>query len=205
MQMLIRLVLGFMLTIVFVLDLEIGVNDPSDSLYAFLTSSEFDLLNNYVAPVPFNVISPNNSCTYVFNMYDSFGDGWNGASVDISVNGIISHSSIGSSFTTGSSSSYNLIVSDGDIISIPSGNWTSGSWDSEISWDIQDYNGTVIASGCHPSHFLVFIIHLQSQFHVLHQVLLMLILIGIIRLTVYFLIFPTLPLQDILEILEVYT
>ena len=51
-------------------------------------------------------------------MYDSFGDGWNGASVDISVNGIISHSSIGSSFTTGSSASYNLIVSNGDIISI---------------------------------------------------------------------------------------
>ena len=86
-------------------------------------------------------------------MYDSFGDGWNGASVDISVNGIISHSSVGSSFTTGSSSSYNLIVSNGDIISIPSGNWASGSWDSEISWDIQDYNGTVIASGCHPSSF----------------------------------------------------
>ncbi|GIR60405.1 MAG: hypothetical protein CM15mP65_29860 [Crocinitomicaceae bacterium] len=48
------------------LDLEIGVNDPSDSLYAYLTSSDFDLLNNYVAPVPFNVMSPNNSCTYVF-------------------------------------------------------------------------------------------------------------------------------------------
>ena len=23
-----------------------------------------------------------------------------------------------------------------------------------ISWDIQDYNGTVLASGCHPSAFL---------------------------------------------------
>ena len=135
------------------LDLEIGVNDPSDSLYAFLTSSDFDLLNNYVAPVPFSVNSSNNSCTYVFNMYDSFGDGWNGASVDISVNGIISHSSIGSSFTTGSSASHNLIVSNGDIISIPSGNWTSGSWDAEISWDIQDHNGTVLVSGCHPSSF----------------------------------------------------
>ena len=135
------------------LDLEIGVNDPSDSLYALLVSSDFDLLNTYVAPIPFNVLSPNNSCNYIFNMYDSFGDGWNGASVDISVNGIISHSNIGSSFTTGSSASHNLVVSNGDIISIPSGNWTSGSWDSEISWDIQDHNGTVIASGCHPSSF----------------------------------------------------
>ena len=86
-------------------------------------------------------------------MYDACDDGWNGASVDISINGVVTYSGIGSSFTSGSSDSFNLIVSSGDIISIPSGNWSSGTWDSEISWDIQDFNGTVIASGCHPSSF----------------------------------------------------
>ena len=136
------------------LDLEIGVNDPADSLYAFLSSTDFDLLTNYVAPTPFNVLSQNSTCSYIFNMYDSFGDGWNGASVDISVNGVVAHSNIGGSFATGSSASYSINVSNGDVITIPSSNWNSGSWDSEISWDIQDYNGTVLASGCHPSAFL---------------------------------------------------
>ena len=136
------------------LDLEIGVNDPADSLYAFLSSTDFDLLTNYVAPAPFNVLNQNTTCSYIFNMYDSFGDGWNGASVDISINGVVTYSGIGGSFTTGNSASYSINVSNGDVISIPSGNWTAGSWDSEISWDIQDYNGTVLASGCHPSAFL---------------------------------------------------
>ena len=31
-------------------DLEVGVNDPSDSVYLQLTSSNFDLLNSYVPP-----------------------------------------------------------------------------------------------------------------------------------------------------------
>ena len=28
-------------------------------------------------------------CTHTFNMYDSYGDGWNGASVNVLVNGSV--------------------------------------------------------------------------------------------------------------------
>ena len=28
-------------------------------------------------------------CTHTFNMYDSYGDGWNGNSVDVTVNGTV--------------------------------------------------------------------------------------------------------------------
>ena len=28
-------------------------------------------------------------CTHTLNMYDSFGDGWNGSSVDVTVNGTV--------------------------------------------------------------------------------------------------------------------
>ena len=130
--------------------IDIGI-DYEDSVFSSFSSNNFNLLLNYIQPDTFNVIDSNSACNYIFNMYDSFGDGWNGASVDISINGVVTYSGIGSSFTSGSSDSYNLIVSNGDIISIPSGNWTAGSWDSEVSWDIQDFSGIVIASGCHPS------------------------------------------------------
>ena len=90
-------------------------------------------------------------------MLDSFGDGWNGASVDISINGTVVYQGVGSSFTTGNTSAFTLNVSSGDIITIPSGNWTSGNFDSEIDWEILDNNGTVVATGCHPSYFLLFL------------------------------------------------
>ncbi|MDC0204861.1 hypothetical protein OAJ65_03615, partial [Flavobacteriales bacterium] len=82
-------------------------------------------------------------CTHTFNMYDSYGDGWNGASVNVLVNGsvVVSGATIG----WGSFASAAFSANNGDAISL--GNWVSGSWNSEISWDIKDGNGTVIASG----------------------------------------------------------
>ena len=76
-------------------------------------------------------------------MYDSWGDGWTGASVNVLVNGSVVVS--GATIPNGSFSSVNFSVNTGDIISL--GGWISGSWNSEISWDISDPNGTVLSSG----------------------------------------------------------
>jgi len=62
------------------------------------------------------------------SMYDSYGDGWNGASLTIYVNG--------SSFTSGtvnngSSSSFNFTAAVGDSVSIY---WVSGSYNYECSF-----------------------------------------------------------------------
>ncbi len=79
-----------------------------------------------------------------------YGDGWNGASVDVTVNGIIVVSA-----ATGIVGAQNnvpapcgseiFLASTGDAITLS--NWVSGSYDIEISWDIKDDNGTIIASG----------------------------------------------------------
>ena len=55
----------------------------------------------------------NTQCHYTIDMQDSFGDGWNGASVDVNVNGIPS-ASFG--FANGNSSTDSLFTLNGDIV-----------------------------------------------------------------------------------------
>jgi hypothetical protein len=83
------------------------------------------------------------SCTYpcadnvvVFNGYDSYGDGWNGATYDISSGGVVVASG-GSTFTTGASFT--------DTLCLPTGCYDvtvgGGTWDSEISFDFASLVG----------------------------------------------------------------
>jgi len=80
-------------------------------------------------------------CTHTFTGYDSWGDGWNGASVTVTVNavpvGVIA-------MTTGSQESITFQAADGDLIKL---DWTSGDYDSEISWDCTDGGNNTIAMG----------------------------------------------------------
>ncbi|MEJ6754756.1 MAG: hypothetical protein QNK57_06230, partial [Flavobacteriales bacterium] len=84
-------------------------------------------------------------CHYVVDMQDSYGDGWNGASIDVSVNG----ASIASWTCIGSGSLDSLETLSGDVVEF---SFTSGSWDSEITFDITDPSGTTIfANGPAPT------------------------------------------------------
>ena len=81
------------------------------------------------------------SCTYTLDLQDSYGDGWNGASLDLLVNG----SNAGNyDIASGSSASYNFTFNPNDDISF---NFNSGSWDSECSWSIIDESGNVVCTG----------------------------------------------------------
>ena len=92
----------------------------------------------------FSLFYVRSQCNHVFNMYDSWGDGWNGgASVDLVVNGATVIS--GATLSNGSAGSQNFNASSGDLIELA--NWNGGSYPSEISWDVQDGSGSVIASG----------------------------------------------------------
>jgi len=82
-------------------------------------------------------------CPHSFQMIDSFGDGWNGASVDIVVNGSVVVAGATNVATLLESASFDAAT--GDAISLA--NWVSGIWDGEISWEILDGAGTVIGSG----------------------------------------------------------
>ncbi len=90
--------------------------------------------NAYCTPTP---------CLFTFNMYDSYGDGWNGNAVDVTVNGTAVIT--GSTFTTGSTASATFSASSADTVNLA--NWVTGSYTSEVAWDITDGTGTIIASG----------------------------------------------------------
>jgi hypothetical protein len=83
-------------------------------------------------------------------MTDSWGDGWNGASVDVYVGGNLI---LDDARCTGSSTNTNFTASDGDFIELV---WTSGQYDSEIGWSVSDGGGNQIGSGAfnNPGGFL---------------------------------------------------
>ena len=81
------------------------------------------------------------TCNVVLDMNDSYGDGWNGASVTIKVNGV---DDPGSPHTCSGYGSVDYIsVSNGDLIEV---HFTSGSYDSEITYTIEDESGQILFS-----------------------------------------------------------
>lgn len=87
-----------------------------------------------------NSAPPISSCQYCIYMADTWGDGWNGGSLDIILNGTNA-----GNFTlpTGSADTACFTVTDGDILDI---NYNSGIFDTEVSFEIADANGTIIHS-----------------------------------------------------------
>ena len=77
-------------------------------------------------------------CHYTIDMQDTYGDGWNGASVDVNVNG---NPTTSFGFNNGFSSSDSLFTLTGDVVEF---NFVSGNWDTEISFQIYDPSGDTI-------------------------------------------------------------
>ena len=55
---------------------------------------------------------PATSCTYTFNLFDSFGDGWNGATMQV-LNGATVVATIGGTFTTGTNATQTVTLQSG--------------------------------------------------------------------------------------------
>ena len=83
-------------------------------------------------------------CHYLLHMHDSYGDGWNGAYLEVTMNGIHSGDfDCSGSYTL--DSTYSFAGAAMDFI------FHSGSWDSEISFAILDPLGDTLFSGPAPS------------------------------------------------------
>lgn len=77
------------------------------------------------------------TCVYTLNMFDSFGDGWNGGYLTVLENGV----SIGTFSALGFGTTTTFSAQSGSAITI---NYTSGSWENENSFNLQDPFGTTI-------------------------------------------------------------
>lgn len=74
-------------------------------------------------------------CTYSIDMRDSYGDGWNGASVEISFTGGADITPVTLELTSGSAAIETFSVPSGYEMTVT---FNSGSWDSEIAYAIFD-------------------------------------------------------------------
>jgi hypothetical protein len=91
-------------------------------------------------------------------MMDSFGDGWNGnyfVMTDVMTGATVFNSTLG----TGTLGTADGCVPDGCYDITVGG----GSWQSEVSWDLDDGTGTSIASGGAPytGHLLLVVVHVR--------------------------------------------
>jgi len=85
--------------------------------------------------------SSTSSASFTINMFDSFGDGWNGNQITISADGapVLSNATVAS----GSSASATFDAPEGSTLTAT---WVAGSWQGEVSFDILDASGTIIYS-----------------------------------------------------------
>lgn len=88
------------------------------------------------------------SCTHTIRLTDTFGDGWNGGAVSVSVNGVTVLSNI--TFSSGYGPvNFNFTASTGQTIRV----WRtlSGSWPSEMRVQIVNNIGTILLNTIQPT------------------------------------------------------
>jgi hypothetical protein len=104
------------------------------SLFAFL----FPLLQ-----------SANAQCEYTLQMFDSFGDGWNGGSlVVISGSSAYNFTLLPPPFGDGMDSTVTFVVTNGEPLNL---SWVSGFFDPEVSFVVIDYDGNIVYQTSFPS------------------------------------------------------
>ena len=86
--------------------------------------------------VPF--CNTSDQCDYIFRLNDSFGDGWNGNTINILSNGVQVATA---TFSSGSSATVTVPLCDNSALSL---SWSSGSYASETSFTVEDPFGNVI-------------------------------------------------------------
>ena len=101
-----------------------------------------------------------NTCNVVFDLSDSYGDGWNGAALRVNFSDGTPQQSL--TFSSGSSASFTLEIGSGVDVTLT---WQSGSWDSECSFTVSYEGGEQItqASGLNSSYSFVFTVNCAGE------------------------------------------
>jgi len=89
-------------------------------------------------------------CLYSINLFDSFGDGWNGSELTVIINGV------GTTYTIddGNEFSTDITINNGDLITL---SYLAGSFQNEVTYEFLDNNGSVLFSdGPNPAEGVVF-------------------------------------------------
>lgn len=90
------------------------------------------------------------ACTHTVRLTDTYGDGWNGGTVKIQVNGVDVLTNVGSTFTTGAGPvDFTFNANTGDVIAVIE--TAAGSWPTEMRVAILDGGGSTILAALDPT------------------------------------------------------
>lgn len=90
-------------------------------------------------------------CLYTLSMHDTYGDGWNGATLQVLVNNL----PVGTFSGAGSSNTVDFSVCDGDSLALV---YASGMYENENSYELRDASwNTVFQDGPDPSTGYMFV------------------------------------------------
>ncbi|MDC1535081.1 hypothetical protein N8383_02375, partial [Flavobacteriaceae bacterium] len=117
-----------------------GVNCTDGSANSAESSCPYPYTGTYTL----GTAVPADTCDYTLSMVDSYGDGWNGATIEILVDG----ASIGvysntSAAAANEAQTATIALGEGAVVTSA---WVSGSYDSEISYTLSDSFGNVIVT-----------------------------------------------------------
>jgi hypothetical protein len=92
-------------------------------------------------------------CQYRLEMKDSFGDGWNGGTLLITVGVVPTSYTLNNITDDGSDSTVYFTVADGQPLNVL---WTPGAFNPEVSFQIYDYEDNLIYSASAPATGILF-------------------------------------------------
>ena len=83
-------------------------------------------------------INPPPTCVYTIELYDSFGDGWNGSFIDVIVNGVATTYTLDNINDDGSFNAFTFPVFEGLPVVL---DYTAGAFQNEVSYILYDSDG----------------------------------------------------------------
>ncbi len=130
---------------------EIGTVDPEgEAVCVFNVIISPDCPESEILPLNFTLNADDgltaegngvlrNACNIVFELSDTYGDGWNNAYLNVSFDDGTPSESL--SFDSGNFASYTLEVGNHVHVSL---SWTAGEWDGEVSFVVRYEDGNII-------------------------------------------------------------
>jgi DNA/RNA endonuclease YhcR with UshA esterase domain len=106
---------------------------------AYLSGSSAFSTTFDVAAANAAMVTPPDEAIFTLSLYDSYGDGWNGGSLDVLVNGTVVLDDI--TVVSGSQADFSLMVANGDLVETE---YTAGSYSYENSYTFFDNVGNEI-------------------------------------------------------------
>ena len=117
--------------------------------YADMDDTDFSVTHTFDSSVNIHSVTASavaaTGCDGLINMYDSYGDGWNGGTLDVYVNGTLAGTFANTSDAAANEAqSIPVSTSFGDVVTF---DFTCGSYCGETSFTVTDADGNVVASG----------------------------------------------------------